>query len=291
MTSPTMLLSDLDEYAETMVATRISMVPGVAKVQISGARRSTPCACRWTPTLWRARQIGLNEINDAINNWNVNLPTGTLFGPHTAYNVLANGQLRHAADYGRSSWPTATARRCGWHEVAHVIDSVQDDKQMAQMYGARVRQGGHQRGAASGDPAARQQHHPGDRSDPRADAVLQCTDSAQRAPDASAAIAAANIREAFQDIQFTMAATLGLVILVIFLFLRNISATMIPAMALPFSILGTFSVMYLLNFSMNNISMMALILSVGLRGGRRHRDAGEHRPAHRERREAAAWRR
>ena len=72
-----------------------------------------------------------------------------------------------------------------------------------------------------------------------------------------------NIREAFQDIQFTMAATLALVILVIFLFLRNFSATMIPAMALPFSIVGTFSVMYLLDFSLNNISMMALILSIG----------------------------
>jgi hydrophobic/amphiphilic exporter-1 (mainly G- bacteria), HAE1 family len=72
-----------------------------------------------------------------------------------------------------------------------------------------------------------------------------------------------NIREGFQDIQFTMAATLGLVIMVIFLFLRNFSATMIPAMALPFSVVGTFAVMYLLNFSINNISMMALILSIG----------------------------
>ena len=91
-----------------------------------------------------------------------------------------------------------------------------------------------------------------------------------------------NIREAFQDIQFTMAATLGLVILVIFLFLRNVSATMIPAMALPFSIVGTFSVMYLLNFSLEQHLDDGADPVDRLRGGRRHRDAGEHRPPHRE---------
>ena len=85
-----------------------------------------------------------------------------------------------------------------------------------------------------------------------------------------------------------MVLTLGLVIVVIFLFLRNASATLIPSMALPFSIVGTFAVMYLLDYSLDNLSMMALILSHRLRGGRRHRDAGEHRAPHGERREADA---
>ena len=93
MTSPTMLLSDLDEYAETMIAHADFDGSWRGARSISGAPPSTPCACRWTRTLLATRQIGLNEISDAINNWNVNLPTGTLFGPHTAYNVLANGQL------------------------------------------------------------------------------------------------------------------------------------------------------------------------------------------------------
>ena len=96
------------------------------------------------------------------------------------------------------------------------------------------------------------------------------------------------IRESYHDVQFTMLLTLGLVVMVIFLFLRNVSATIIPSLALPFSIIGTFAVMYLLDYSLDNLSMMALILSHRLRGGRRHRHAGEHRPPHRDGRGAAA---
>ena len=261
MTSPTMLLSDLDEYGETMVATRISMVPGVAKVNIWGSAKYA-VRVQMDPTALATRQIGLNEISDAINNWNVNLPTGTLFGPKRAYNVQANGQLRHAADYG----PIIVAYRNGapvrLHEVAHVVDSVQDDKQTAQMYG---REFGRQGANVVQLQVTRQ---PGSNTIQVINQIraLMPFFNSQIPPSAHLIIRGdrgRNIREAFKDIQFTMAATLGLVIMVIFLFLRNLSATMIPAMALPFSILGTFSVMYLLNFSMNNISMMALILSVG----------------------------
>ena len=261
MYSPTLRLSDVDEYAETLVATRISMVPGVAKVNIWGQYKYA-VRVQMDPNALANRQIGLNEISDAVNNWNVNLPTGTLYGPRTAYNVFANGQLRRAADYG----PIIVAYRNGapvrLHEVAHVIDSVQDDKQMAQMFGREF--------SKTGDSVVQLQvtRQPGSNTIDVINhirALLPYFNS-QIPPSAHLMIRGdrgRNIREAFQDIQFTMVATLSLVIMVIFLFLRNLSATMIPAMALPFSILGTFSVMYVLHFSMNNISMMALILSIG----------------------------
>jgi len=261
LTSPTLRLSDLDEYAETLVATRISMVPGVAKVNVWGQAKYA-VRVQMDPNALATRQIGLNEVSDAINNWNVNLPTGTLFGQHTSFNVLANGQLQRAADYG----PIIVTYRNGapvrLHEIAHVIDSVQDDKQMAQMFGGQFSRAG------ANVVQLQVTRQPGSNT---IDVINQIRAlmpffNSQIPPSAKLIVRGdrgRNIREAFQDIQFTMIATLGLVIMVIFLFLRNLSATMIPAMALPFSILGTFSVMYVLNFSMNNISMMALILSIG----------------------------
>jgi hydrophobic/amphiphilic exporter-1 (mainly G- bacteria), HAE1 family len=261
MSSDTMRLSEVDDYAESLVATRISMVPGVAQVQIWGSGKYA-VRVQVDPNKLAARGIGLNEINDAVQNWNVNLPTGTLVGARRAYNLMTNGQLRRASEYG----PIIVAYRNGapvrLNEVAHVIDSIQDDKQIAKMYG---RQYGKDGAHVVQLQVSRQ---PGSNTIQVIDRIRELVPffASQIPPAANLIIRGdrgRNIREAFQDIQFTMAATLGLVIMVIFLFLRNLSATMIPAMALPFSILGTFSVMYLLNFSMNNISMMALILSIG----------------------------
>jgi HAE1 family hydrophobic/amphiphilic exporter-1 len=261
LTSPTMRLSDLDEYAETMVAQRISMVDGVAQVQVFGAAKYA-VRVRVDPNQLATRQIGLNEIDDALRNWNVNIPTGTLFGPHTSYNVQVNGQLMKAWEYR----PMIVAYRNGaavrLSDVATVIDSVEDDKNFSQIYGGEY---GTQGTRGVNLQVMRQ---PGSNTIEVTDNVkrLLPTFQAQMPPTVHLGIRgdrSKNIREAFQDIQFTMVATLALVILVIFLFLKNFSATMIPAMALPFSIVGTFSVMYLLNFSINNISMMALILSIG----------------------------
>jgi len=261
MTSPTLRMSDVDDYAENLIATRISMIPGVAQVQVWGSAKYA-VRVQMDPNALAARKIGLNEVQQAITNWNVNLPTGTLYGPHTAYNVLANGQLKRAADYG----PIIVAYRNGapvrLNEVAHVIDSVEDDKQVARMYGKDFPKDG----APVVQLAVSRQ--PGSNTLEVIDRIraLLPTFNKMIPPSAKLIIRGdrgKNIREAFTDIQFTMAATLGLVILVIFLFLRNMPATLIPAMALPFSILGTFSVMYLLDFSLNNISMMALILSIG----------------------------
>src|SRR5947209_6749707 len=261
LTSPTMRLSDLDEYAETMVAQRISMVSGVAQVQVFGAAKYA-VRVQVDPNILASRQIGLNEIDAALKNWNVNIPTGTLYGQQTAYNVQANGQLMRAKDYK----PLIVTYRNGapvrLDEVAHVIDSVEDDKQTSLIYGGEFGKEG-TRGVS-----LQVMRQPGSNTIEVIDRIRELLPvfQAQMPPSVHLGIRgdrSKNIREAFHDIQFTMAATLALVIMVIFLFLRNFSATMIPAMALPFSVVGTFSVMYLLGFSMNNISMMALILSLG----------------------------
>ena len=261
LTSPTMRLSDLDEYAETMLAQRISMVDGVAQVQVYGSAKYA-VRVQVDPNELASRGIGLNEIDQALRDWNVNVPTGTLYGPGTAYNVQVNGQLMKAANYGSLvvAYKNGAPIRLG--DVAHVIDSVEDDKQFSKIYGGEY---GNE-GTKGVSLAVMRQ--PGSNT-------IEVTDNIKRLlpvfqsqipPTVHLGIRgdrSKNIREAFQDIQFTMAATLILVVLVIFLFLRNFSATMIPAMALPFSIVGTFAVMKLLNFSLNNISMMALILSIG----------------------------
>src|SRR5579875_210360 len=261
LTSPTMRLSDLDDYAENNLVPRISMIPGVALVQIFGAAKYA-VRVQVDPNRLAARRIGLNEIESAIQNWNVNIPTGTLDGPRQSYNVLANGQLKRALEYR----PMIVAYRNGapvrLDQVAHVIDSVEDDKQSAFLYGGEF---GTQATPAIVMGVARQ---PGGNTIQVIDAIRRMLPSFERQLPASVRLIVRGdrgqvIREAFQDIQFTMAATMSLVVLVIFLFLRNFSATLIPAMALPFSILGTFSVMYLMGFTLNNISMMAVILSVG----------------------------
>ena len=261
LNSPTLPLSDVDEYAETTVAQRISMVAGVSEVQVFGQAKYA-VRVQVDPNELAARQIGLNEIDNALRNWNVNLPTGTLYGPHTSYNIQVNGQLMRAPEYR----PMIVAYRKGvpvrLSDVAHVIDSMQDDKSYAEIFGGEF---GTQGVRGVNLQVMRQ---PGSNTIEVTDRIkdLLPVFQAQIPPSVKLSVRgdrSRNIREAFQDIQFTMAATLGLVVLVIFLFLRNGWATMIPAMALPFSIVGTFSVMYLLDFSINNISMMALILSIG----------------------------
>jgi HAE1 family hydrophobic/amphiphilic exporter-1 len=261
LTSPTMRLSDLDEYAETIVAQRLSIIDGVAQVQVFGAQKYA-VRVQVDPVKLAARGIGLNEIDDAIRNWNVNIPTGTLYGPNQAYNIQANGQLLRAPEYRPMIVAYKNGAAVRLTDVARVLDSVEDDKNASFIYGGEWGKQGTQ------GVSMQVMRQPGSNTIEVTDEIKRLLPvfQSQMPPSVHLSVRgdrSKNIREAFQDIQFTMAATLVLVILVIFLFLRNLSATMIPAMALPFSVVGTFSVMYLLNFSLNNISMMALILSVG----------------------------
>jgi len=230
-------------------------------VQVFGAAKYA-VRVQVDPAKLASYRLGLDEVQSAIGNWNVNLPTGTLHGPRQSFNVLANGQLMRAADYQSLivAYRNGVPVRLG--KVADVLDSVEDDRQTALAYGGEYGTQGIQGVNLS---VMRQ---PGTNTIEVTDQVKALLPFFQKEMPPAVHMSvrgdrSKNIRESFQDIKFTMAATLGLVILVIFLFLRNFSATMIPAMALPFSIIGTFAVMYLLDFSLNNISLMAIILCVG----------------------------
>ncbi len=261
--SPTLPLSTVNEYAETTIAQRISMVSGVAQVQVFGAARYA-VRVDLDPRQLAAYGIGMDEVANAISNANANLPTGTIYGQDKTFTVLANGKLLRAAAYG----PTIVAYRNGnpvrLDEVAHVFDGVENDKTAA--WFTRPRRAS--RTAADRSVFLAIQKQPGTNVVAVVDAVRQLLPTFQEQLPASITLdvrsdRAGPIRESVRDVKLTLLSTVFLVVLVIFLFLRNISATIIPSLALPGSIVGTFTVMYLLGYSLDNLSLMALTLSVG----------------------------
>jgi HAE1 family hydrophobic/amphiphilic exporter-1 len=258
LTSPTLPLWNLDEYAETRIAQRISMISGVAQVQVLGAQKYA-VHVQMDPHALAARQVGINEIETTLKNWNVNLPTGAIIGPQRAFTLQASGQLLTADQYR----PVVVAYRAGspvrLEELGKIIDSVEDDKTASWFYN-------HNGNSRSIILAIQRQ--PGTNTIDVTDGVKNLLPlfKAELPPSVNMDILydrSDTIRESFTDVQFTMVLTLGLVVAVIFLFLRNVSATIIPSLALPFSIVGTFAAMYLLDYSLDNLSMMALILSIG----------------------------
>jgi HAE1 family hydrophobic/amphiphilic exporter-1 len=262
LTSNTLPMSVLDDYAETMIAPRISMVNGVSQVQVQGASKYA-VRVQLDPEKLHSQHIGLNEIDQALQNWNVNLPTGQLFGPTSTYNIKAAGQLMTAAAFR----PIVVTYRRGapvrLEQVANVVDSVENVFNGSWFYTKPEGKPLQQRAIT-----LQVMRQPGTNTIEVTDAVraLLPTFESQLPPSVKVMPRqdrSRTIRKAFADIQATMLVTLVLVVGVIFLFLHNGSATLIPALALPFSILGTFAVMQVLHFSLNNLSMMALILCIG----------------------------
>ena len=262
LTSSTVALPVLDDYAENVIAPRISMVSGVSQVQVFGSAKYA-VRVQIDPDKLHSQNVGLNEISAAINNWNVNLPTGELYGPTSTYNIRASGQLANAASYR----PIIISYRNGvpvrLDQVANVIDSVDSVYNAAWFYQKINNVPNAQRAIT-----LQVMRQPGTNTIDVTDRVRALLPSFEtQLPPAAHLFVRSDrsktIRAAFTDIQVTMLITLVLVVGVIFLFLHNASATLIPALALPFSILGTFAVMDVLGFSLNNLSMMALILSIG----------------------------
>ncbi len=254
LTSPTLPLSQVDEYAQTIVAQRVSMVSGVAQVQVFGSQKFA-VRIQLDPQALAYRGLGIDEVAQAIQKSNVNLPTGTLYGAHTAFTVQATGQLVNAAAYR----PVIVAYRGGQpvrlQDLGRVIDSVENDK-IASWFNQN-------RGIVLAI-----QRQPGTNTIEVVDSIKKLLPSLRLQIPASVDIfslydRSVSIRDSVNDVQFTMLLTICLVVLVIFLFLRNLSATVIPSLALPMSIVGTFSVMYMLGYSLDNLSLMALTLSVG----------------------------
>ena len=254
LTSETLPLSTVDEYAETNLAQRISTINGVAQVQVFGQQKYA-VRVQLDPNALAARSVGINEVEQAVANANVNLPTGTLYGKDRMFAVQATGQLQDAAAFR----PIIVTYRNGspirLHELGRIIDSVQNDKVAAWFKGKR------------GIVLAifRQ---PGTNTVEVVDSVKQLLPTFRAEVPPAIDIQtlydrSITIRASVDEVQFTLHLALMLVILVIFLFLRNIPATVIPALALPMSIIGTFAVMYLFGYSLDNISLMALTLCVG----------------------------
>jgi hydrophobic/amphiphilic exporter-1 (mainly G- bacteria), HAE1 family len=252
--SATLPMSTVDEYAESTIAQRISMVTGVAQVNVFGAAKYA-VRIDADPNKLAAHGVGLDELATAITNNNVNLPTGTIYGADRTFVVQANGQLMRASAYG----PLIIAYRNGnpvrLDEVAHVYDGIENDKSAAWYGGQRT-------------IYLAIQKQPGTNVVQVVDAVKALLPTFREQLPAAVSLdvrtdRSVAIRESVHDVKFTLLLTIGLVIAVIFLFLRNVSATIIPSLALPASLVATFAVMYLLDYSLDNLSLMALTLSVG----------------------------
>ncbi len=258
LTSSTLPLWRLDEYAETRMAQRISMVTGVAQVQVLGAQKYA-VHVQMDPHTMASRKIGINEVESALKNWNVNLPTGLIDGPQRSFTLQTDGQLTSADAYRSLVVTYVKGSPVRLNELGRVVDSVEDDKTASWLYD-------HNGGQRAIVLAVQRQ--PGTNTISVTDGIKRLLPLIKSEIPRSIQIRtlydrSETIRESYNDVQFTMVLTLGLVVMVIFLFLRNVSATIIPSLALPFSIIGTFAVMYLLDYSLDNLSMMALILSIG----------------------------
>ncbi|HUZ71908.1 MAG TPA: efflux RND transporter permease subunit [Stellaceae bacterium] len=252
--SPTLPLSDVDEYAETMIAQRISTLNGVAQVLVFGQQKFA-VRVQVNPEALAARSMTLDDVMSAVEAANSNTPVGALMGAHQSFTLQANGQIEHAAGYK----PLIIAYRNGapvrLEDVAKVVDSVENDQVADWLNGQR-----------SVLLAVKRQ--------PDANTV-EVVDSVKRLipvfesqlpPSVQLHVLldrSVSIRNSVNDVQFTFLLTAALVVLVIFIFLRNVTATLIPALALPVSVIGTFAGMELLGYSIDNLSLMALTLSVG----------------------------
>ncbi|HXN87461.1 MAG TPA: efflux RND transporter permease subunit [Candidatus Binataceae bacterium] len=254
LASDTMPLSKVDEYAEDYLGERISMISGVAQVQVYGTQKYA-VRVQVDPKALASRGIGIDEVAQAVAAGNVDLPTGILYGAHQQFTVQAQGQLVNAAAYR----PLIVTYRNGspvrLSDIGRVIDSVENDKTA---------------GWTDGQPSVvlAIQRQPGTNTVQVVDNVLRLLPDFQSEMPAGLKIAslgdrATTIRASVNDVQFTLLLTVFLVVMVIFLFLRNLSATVIPSLALPMSIIGTFAVMWVLNYTLDNLSLMAITLAVG----------------------------
>ncbi|MBI5205366.1 MAG: efflux RND transporter permease subunit [Nitrospirae bacterium] len=258
LNSPTLPLSDVNEFADTIIAPRISMISGVAQVQVYGSQKYA-VRVQLDPQKLANRKIGIDEVSSALARWNVNIPTGGLQGDRQAFTIQATGQLYNAEAFK----PMIVAYRNGspvrLQYIAKVMDSVENDK-IAAWYNSE--------GKSTRAIVLAIQRQPGTNTIEVVDSIKQQIPSFRSQLPGNVQLnilfdRTESIRGSVADVKFTLLLTICLVILVIFLFLRNLSATVIPSLALPLSIIGTFAAMYGLGFSVNNITLMALTLSVG----------------------------
>src|SRR5437879_4301833 len=254
LTSDTLPLSTVDEFAQTILAQRISMVNGVAQVDVLGSQKYA-IRVQLDPNQLAVRQVGIDDVVAAIQRGNVDLPVGTLNAPNRAYTLVSDGQLLNGEAFQSLVVTYRNGVPVRIQDIGKAIDSVENTRVGSWFKEKRAVILGIQR-------------QPGANVVEVVDAVKAILPSLRTQIPQSIRLElffdrTESIRDSVHDVQLTLIGTIFLVILVIFLFLRNVSATIIPSLALPMSIVGTFAVMYLLNYTVDNLSMMALTLSVG----------------------------
>ena len=257
LSSPTLPLSTLDRYGQTM-SERLSMVNGVAQVTLRGTQKYA-VRIQLDPRALEGLDLDADQVARAVSSQNANKPMGRLIGPDRILTLEANGELEEAAPYREVVVAVREGRPIRLAEVARVTDSVEDDQSGAWFFTTDSR-------AQTIILAVEKQ--PGMNTIEVADAVRDLLPEMAASLPASIRLAVLRdasiaIRASVADIQFTLLLTLGLVVLVIFLFIRNLRATVIPSLSLPMSVIGTFAVMAALGYSLNNMSLMALTLAVG----------------------------
>src|SRR5438552_1857318 len=254
VSSPTLPLSKVNEYADTSLAQRLSTISGVAQVLVTGEQKYAVRA-QLDPSALASRGIGIDDVATALQRGNTNLPVGTLYGIHQNLTVQANGQLMDAESYRQLIITYRNGAPVLLRDLGDVIDSVENNRLASRYNGQQV-------------VTLTIQRQPGTNTVAVVDAIRNLLPAFRQQLPASIKLdvlydRSESIRESVNDVQFSLLLAIALVVLVIFLFLRNVRATIIPTLALPTSIVFTFAVMYLLGFSLDNLSLMALTLSVG----------------------------
>jgi hydrophobic/amphiphilic exporter-1 (mainly G- bacteria), HAE1 family len=278
--SDTLPISTVNDYAEVTISQPISSISGVAQVNIFGQKQYA-VRVQLDPKALASKGIGLDDVRSAIAAGNVNLPTGSLNGDHKSYLIQANGQLSTADAYRSLTVIYKNGAAVKLQDLGTVLDDVQNNK-ITNRY--------------SDDKVTNKkaivlaiQPQPGANTVQIVDAVKAMMPNLRAQVPLSIQMGvfydrSISIRSSVEDVKFTLILSVCLVVLVIFLFLRNVTATIIPSLAIPVAIIGTFAAMYVLGYSLDNLSLMALTLSVGfvvddaivvLENIIRHRELGE----------------
>ncbi len=254
VSSSTLPISVVDEYAENILAQQITQLPGVSNVEVYGAQKYAT-RVQVDPAAAAARNISLDDIRRVLVATNSNSPVGTLYGPSQNVTLVATNAMRKAEEYRNVIVAWRNGAPVKLEEIANVIDSVENNQVASWFNDKRA-------------VVLAVQRQPG------ANAVAVVDAVQSQLPTYRAQVPAAidlevladrskSIRASVEDVEFTLGIAIALVVLVIFLFLRSVPATVIPALAVPVSLIGTCAMMYALNFSINNMTMLALTLSVG----------------------------
>jgi HAE1 family hydrophobic/amphiphilic exporter-1 len=254
LTSNSMSLTDLDEVAETTIAQRLSMVEGVSQVNVWGSAKYA-VRVELDPAQLTARGLSVNEIAQAVRANNVTLPTGVLYGRDRTLTIMATGQLRNAAQFRDMVVANRNGAPIHLGDLGRVYDGIQNTRNASWYNGDRA-------------IVLAVMRQPGTNTVEVANAVKAALDELRPSLPPSVNVVlrydrSEGIQSSVHDVKITLIVALVLVVMVIFVFLRNVTATLIPSLTLPMAIVGTFSVMYALDFSIDNLSLMALTLAVG----------------------------